>query len=70
VYYILVLIAVIVFLEISGKWPDDIEAIQAIKAEFHSKMADSLLKDNVVVQLFPQYLQILWVSVSLVWLPY
>lgn len=55
------LFAVIVFLEISGKWPDDLEAVQAVKAEFHSKMSDILKQDNITTVLFPQFLQILWV---------
>nr|XP_045581475.1 nucleolar protein 6-like [Procambarus clarkii] len=49
-----------VFLEISGKWPDDLQAIQAIKAEFHSKMSDLLQQDSITTVVFPKYLQILW----------
>ncbi|XP_063886940.1 nucleolar protein 6-like [Scylla paramamosain] len=53
---------VIIFLEISGKWPDDLDAIQAIKAEFHSKMCDLLSKDNITAIVFPGFLQILWMG--------
>ncbi|KAG7161793.1 nucleolar protein 6-like [Homarus americanus] len=51
---------IIVFLEISGKWPDDLEAIQAIKTEFQGKMCDLLKQDGVTAVLFPKFLQILW----------
>lgn len=53
---------VIIFLEISGKWPEDLEAIQAIKAEFHCKMCDTLLKDGITAVVFPGFLQILWMG--------
>ncbi|XP_045117348.1 nucleolar protein 6-like [Portunus trituberculatus] len=53
---------VIIFLEISGKWPDDLDAIQAIKAEFHSKMCDLLSQDNITAVVSPNFLQILWMG--------
>ncbi|XP_037774008.1 nucleolar protein 6-like [Penaeus monodon] len=51
---------VIVFLEMSGKWPDDVLAIQAIKAEFYKHMSDLLEKDNIRAIVFPRFLQVLW----------
>ncbi|XP_071514441.1 nucleolar protein 6 isoform X1 [Panulirus ornatus] len=51
---------VVVFLEISGKWPDDLAAIQAVKAEFHCKMSDLLKQDRVTSVVLPKFLQILW----------
>lgn len=51
-------------LEISGKWPDELKAIQAIKAEFHMKMADMLKEDGITVQIYPAFLQILWVIIE------
>ncbi|KAK7073657.1 hypothetical protein SK128_015685 [Halocaridina rubra] len=53
-------IKVNVFLETSGKWPDDLIAIQAIKAEFYKTMASLLKKDKINVVPFPGLLQILW----------
>lgn len=56
---------VIVFLEMSGKWPDDVLAIQAIKAEFYKSMFDLLVKENIKAIVFPRFLQVLWVSMLL-----
>ncbi|ROT73818.1 putative nucleolar protein 6 [Penaeus vannamei] len=53
-------INVIVFLEMSGKWPDDVLAIQAIKAEFYKSMFDLLAKENIKAIVFPRFLQVLW----------
>lgn len=53
-------INVIVFLEMSGKWPDDVLAIQAIKAEFYKSMFDLLVKENIKAIVFPRFLQVLW----------
>lgn len=33
-------------LESSGKWPDEVEAIQQIKAAFYVKMSELLTKDR------------------------
>ncbi|XP_050699179.1 nucleolar protein 6-like isoform X2 [Eriocheir sinensis] len=53
---------VVIFLEISGKWPEDLDAIKAIKAEFHGKMCDMLQKDGITAVVFPGFLQILWMG--------
>ncbi|XP_042871815.1 nucleolar protein 6-like [Penaeus japonicus] len=53
-------INVIVFLEMSGKWPDDVLAIQAIKAEFYKNMSDLLEKEKTRAIVFPGFLQVLW----------
>ncbi|CAL4075353.1 unnamed protein product, partial [Meganyctiphanes norvegica] len=55
-----VAIEMLVFLEISGKWPDEVEAIQAIKAEFHKQLGQQLKNDGVTIRLFPGFLQIFW----------
>ena len=36
-------------LESSGKWPDEVEAIQQIKAAFYVKMSELLGKDHSLV---------------------
>lgn len=56
-----IIVSVVIFLEISGKWPEDLDAIKAIKAEFHGKMCDMLQKDGITAVVFPGFLQILWV---------
>ncbi|XP_066977982.1 nucleolar protein 6 [Macrobrachium rosenbergii] len=53
-------IEVNVFLETSGKWPDDLVAIQAIKAEFYKTMASQLKADGIAALAFPKNLQVLW----------
>ncbi|KAK3881250.1 hypothetical protein Pcinc_014302 [Petrolisthes cinctipes] len=51
---------VMLLLEISGKWPDNLSAIQAIKTEFHLKILEMLRIDGFTVELFQTYLRILW----------
>ncbi|XP_076032769.1 nucleolar protein 6 Mat89Ba [Oratosquilla oratoria] len=53
-------IDVLVFLEVSGKWPDDIKAVQAVKAQFYLEMAKQLSKHQVETQASPQHLYIIW----------
>ncbi|XP_068242070.1 nucleolar protein 6 isoform X1 [Palaemon carinicauda] len=53
-------IEVNVFLETSGKWPDNLVAIQAIKAEFYKTMASQLTDNGIAALTFPKYLQVLW----------
>ena len=36
-------------LESSGKWPDEVEAIQQIKAAFYVKMSELLSRDHSLV---------------------
>lgn len=60
----MICVPVMLLLEISGKWPDELRAIQAIKAEFHMKMADMLKEDGITVQIYPTFLQILWVIIQ------
>lgn len=55
-------ITVQLFLEISGKWPDDLVAIEAIKVEFMCKIADLLRENGTTTYIFPTYLLVIWVS--------
>ena len=52
----------LVFLEISGKWPDDLKAIKAIKTEFHIKMADQLSNQGLNTMCYPDFIQVFMVS--------
>ena len=36
-------------MESSGKWPDEVEAIQQIKAAFYVKMSELLSKDHSLI---------------------
>ena len=42
----LFLVSVLIQFETSGKWPDDIEAVQHIKAAFHLKIADCIRNET------------------------
>jgi hypothetical protein len=53
----------IIQLGLSGKWPDDLYAIQRIKAAFYIKIAESLSKQfHLTVQPYPDYVCIYKVS--------
>ena len=43
------LLSVVCQLESSGKWPDEVEAIQQIKAAFYVKMSELLSRDHSLV---------------------
>lgn len=47
--YINMCLSVVCQLEASGKWPDEVEAIQQIKAAFYVKMSELLNKDHSLV---------------------
>jgi len=52
-------------LESSGKWPDEVEAIQQIKTAFYVKMSELLSRDqSVLCSPTFHYLDILKVGVS------
>ena len=46
VLYIVIFSLVVCQLESSGKWPDEVEAIQQIKAAFYVKMSELLSRDH------------------------
>jgi hypothetical protein len=53
----------IIQLGLSGKWPDDLCAVQRIKAAFYIEIADSLSKQfDLTVQPYPDYVHIFKVS--------
>lgn len=47
--YCHLLVSVVCQLESSSKWPDEVEAIQQIKAVFYVKMSELLSKDRSLV---------------------
>lgn len=61
-------IAVIVNLEGSGKWPDDIEAIKRVKAAFHLKIAELVKSQlSLIAVPFTTHLDIFKVSILVLW---
>ena len=46
IVYIYVYITVLVMMEGSGKWPEDLEAVRRLKAAFHIQLAKALGKQH------------------------
>ncbi|RXG60932.1 Nucleolar protein 6, partial [Armadillidium vulgare] len=49
-----------IFLEISGKWPDDLVAIKSIKQEFLQKISELLGKDGITCVVLPSCVLVVW----------